>query len=93
MKIKKFKKYCESISGTELINVGGVVGPGYGEQDLPVTLSKNDTELVYSDITDRIYSNDDYDELYNEYLKKGGSPLNGFNKENLDKVLLLISDK
>jgi hypothetical protein len=89
--IKKFKDYFESISGTELINVGGSVGPGYGEEQMPVTLNKSDTEVVYSDITSEFYSKDDYDELYNQYLKDGGEILYGFNRENLDKILYSLS--
>ena len=87
MKIKKFKKYFESISGTELINVGGVVGPGYGEEQLPITMTKGDTEILYSDITDEFYTQNDYEQLYQDYLKKNGKPLDGFNKKNLDTIV------
>jgi hypothetical protein len=92
MYIKKFKKFIESISGTELMNVGGVFGPGYGEQSLPVTLSQSDTEVVLSELTDDLYTKDDYDNLYDDYLKKGGEHLDGFNKINLDKVIYYLKN-
>jgi hypothetical protein len=86
MIITKFRLFereiYESISGTELI---GHMGPNYGETKLPVTLSQSDTSLVY--VGDKIYSEDEYDNLYQQYLTKGGKPLFGFNKENLETVL------
>lgn len=84
MKIKKFKSFQESISGTELV---GHMGPNYGEWVSPNTISSADTEVIHSEITDKIYTKDDYDEVYQEYLKKGGTPLHGFNKQNLDNIL------
>lgn len=91
MRIKNFNKYCESISGTELV---GHMGPNYGEPSFPSTISKSDTQVVYSEITDKIYSNDEYDQLYNNYLKSGGSPMNNssFCRENLDTILLYLSN-
>lgn len=74
--------YTESISGTELI---GHMGPNYGETQLPVTLSQSDTSLVY--VGDKIYSEDEYNDLYQQYLTKGGKPLFGFSKQNLEMVL------
>ena len=83
--IKNFKKFIESISGTELI---GSLGPGFPEQKLPNTISSGDTDVLYSDITGIIYSKDQYDDMYNDYLKKGGKPLpDGFTKENLEKII------
>lgn len=89
MIIKRFKEYNEAISGTEL--VGKHMGPAYPEQDVTNTqISTKETGIIYSDITSQLYTYDDYQALYNEYLKKGGEPLHGFTKENLDKILLLI---
>ena len=87
MRIRKFKSYCESISGTELV---GHMGPNYGETELPVTLSKADTDVIYSEITDKIYTKCDYDDLYHDYLVKGGRPFVGFNKQNLEKVITYL---
>lgn len=87
MRIKKFKSYCESISGTELMNVGGSFGPGYGEEKLPVTLTSTDTRVVLSELDGQFYTQDEYDQVYGDYLKKGGKPLDGFSKGNLEIVL------
>lgn len=84
---KKFKKFIESISGTELMNIGGSFGPGYGQEKLPVTLTSTDTRVVFSDIDNQFYTQDEYDQVYGDYLKKGGEPLDGFSKENLERVL------
>ena len=88
MKIKGFKKFVESISGTELF---GKIGPNYGDELLPVTLSKSDTEVVFSNITNKFYTFDDWDNLYNQYLSKGGSPLDGFTKRNLDEIITFLN--
>jgi len=86
MKIKKFKKFIESISGTELV---GHIGPNYGDQIIPNTISKFDTNFIFSDIDSRFYSKNEYDDLYNDYLKSGGDPLTNpsFNKENLELIV------
>ncbi len=89
MKILKFNSYCESISGTEMI---GSMGPNYGEQILPNTLSSSDTEVAFSTLNNQFYTKDEYDEIYGNYLKKGGKALNGFNKRNLDEVILFLSE-
>ena len=81
--IKKYKQFLESISGT-LTNVNG---PGMPRQILRNTITSSDTDVVYSDITGKIYSKDEYDDLYKVHLQNGGKPLFGFNKENLDTVL------
>ena len=85
MKIKKWKEYNESISGLEL--VGQHMGPNYPEQDLPVTLSQSNTQVAEG-IDGNIYTYDDYETLYQDYLKSGGKPLDGFTKENLDIILM-----
>jgi hypothetical protein len=85
MKIKKFKHFLESISGTELI---GSLGPGIGSQKLPNTITQQDTEVIASDITGELYTYDDYNQLYEDYLKKGKKPLvGGFSKQNLEIIL------
>jgi hypothetical protein len=83
--IKKFKEFNESISGTELV---GQVGPNYGDTKLQnKTLNQNDTGVIFSEITREFYTWDDYNQLYQNYLKSGGKPLHGFNRENLDIIL------
>jgi hypothetical protein len=86
MEIKKFKDYNESISGWELIGQH-TMGPNYPEQKLPVSLSQKDTEVLIG-IDGNFYTYDDYQELYQSYLKDGGKPLEGFTKQNLDKIIV-----
>ena len=90
--LKKFKNFInEEISGTELI---GPVGPGYGETRLQnKTVNKHDTNIIICDIDNSFYTIDDYNNIYSDYLKIGGKPLpDGFNKENLEKVVLTLSE-
>ena len=83
--IKKFKQFNEEISGTELV---GPIGPGYGETKLQnKTINANDTDVIYSEFGSRIYTIDEYNDLYGDYLKNGGSPLDGFTEENIDIIL------
>ena len=89
MKIKNYKSFLEAISGWELV---GHMGPNYGEQENSPMKKAGMTDVLYSDAFDRMVTYDDYQNLYNDYLKKGGSPLQGFNLENLDKVLSKIED-
>jgi hypothetical protein len=89
MKIKNYKSFLEAISGWELI---GHMGPNYGEQENSPMKKAGMTDVLYSDAFDRMVTYDDYQNLYNDYLKKGGSPLQGFNLENLDKVLGVLND-
>lgn len=89
MKIKKFNQFSESISGTELI---GHMGPNYGEWVSPNTISKSDTNLIYSELDDKFYNEDDFNQLYNDYLKKGGKPLQGgFSKNNIDIIVSYLN--
>lgn len=86
--IKKFKEFNESISGTELV---GPVGPNYGDTQIKnKTISTNDTSVIYSDLTGEIYTHDDYNSIYQDYLKIGGEPLHGFNPENLNRVISFL---
>jgi hypothetical protein len=90
MKIKKFNQFIsEEISGTELV---GPVGPAYGETRLQnKTVTFHDTNIILSEIDNRFYTIDEYNNIYSEYLKAGGIPLpDGFNRENLDKVITFL---
>ena len=84
-KIKRFKEYSESISGTELI--GTHMGPGYGTPEFPTTMGKNDTEVFYSELNGKIYTYDEYQEIYQEYLTIGVKPLPELSSETLDMML------
>jgi hypothetical protein len=91
MKIKKFNQFIsEEISGTELV---GPVGPAYGETRLQnKTVTFHDTNVILSEIDNGFYTIDEYNNIYSEYLKGGGIPLpDGFNRENLDKVLTFLN--
>ena len=90
--IKKYVDFIkEEISGTELV---GNVGPAYGETRLQnKTINSFDTEVIYSEIGDRIYTIDEYNQMYQDYLKSGGSPLDGYNKENLETVIFFFQEK
>lgn len=90
MKIKSFSKFInEEVSGTELV---GPIGPAYGETRLQnKTVNFHDTNVILSEIDNRLYTIDEYNTIYSDYLKVGGIPLpDGFNKENLDKVITFL---
>lgn len=87
--IKSFKKFNESISGTELI---GPMGPNYGDTTLPHKPNSKYTDVIYSEIFGRVVTQDEYQGLYQEYLKRGGKPLHDFNSENLELVLSKINE-
>lgn len=84
--ILKYIEFIKEISGTELV---APVGPGYGETGVQnKTINSHDTNLIYSDIDGNFYTIDEYNNLYNNYLKSGGSPLQGgFCKRNIDIIL------
>lgn len=90
MKIKKFTDFIsEEISGTELV---GPVGPAFGETRLQnKTVDFHDTNVILSDIDNKFYTIDEYNDVYNQYLSKGGKPLDGFSRENLQIVLDFLS--
>lgn len=89
--IKSFKQFNEELSGTELI---GPIGPAYGETGLQnKTVTFHDTNIILSELDNKFYTIDEYNSLYSDYLKVGGIPLpDGFNRENLDKVISFMND-
>ena len=88
--IKRWDKFSESISGWELI--GNNMGPGYPKQQLYVPLSTSDTQVLYG-VDGKLYTWDDFRDLWNEYVKLGGKEnLSDFTKQNLDKVITLLSE-
>ncbi len=85
MRIKTYQKFLEAISGTIDTMPWGVAMP---RQQLPNTISSADTNVVYDEASDKFYSEDEYYDLYNKYIEKGGTPLSGgLNQENLQTVL------
>jgi hypothetical protein len=90
MKIRNFKSFLEAISGMELPSTKDLVN--YGQEDNSPMKKLGISDVVYSDLFGKAVTYDDYQNLYNDYLKKGGTPLQGFNLENLDKVLGVLND-
>ena len=92
--LKSFNSFNEAISGTELV---GPVGPAYGYTGIRnKTISRNDASVLFSDVDNKFYTQDEFYEKYNEYLKLGGQPIEGesyprFNLINLNKLLYFIN--
>lgn len=103
MKIKKFINFIsEEISGTELV---GPVGPAYGETRLQnKTVNKSHTSVIKSavsnpdsknSLTDDLFFEDDYNSIFNEYLKSGGSQneLTGNKEEDISTMINFLQEK
>jgi hypothetical protein len=83
--IKSFSQFIkEEISGTEIPQKtkGSYFGPAYGDAESPNTVNKFHTNVVASNsdnpnsnnpLTSNIFSYEDLEELYHNYLKLGGS--------------------
>jgi len=86
MMIKTFSQFInEEVSGTELV---GPVGPAYGETRLQnKTVTSHDTNVIYCDLDSKFYTIDDYNNIYQDYLKRGGKPLDGFSLDNIIEIL------
>lgn len=78
-------KSFNEVNGTELV---GNMGPAYGNTKLDRKLPN--IGYIYHDLSNKIYTEDEYLDIYNEYLKMGGTPLFGFSLDNLNKVLNMI---
>ena len=78
MMIKRFEDFIkEEVNGTELI---GPMGPGYGETGLQnKTVNAHDTTVIFCDL--------DSNNIYGDYLKNGGKPLDGFSLENIIEII------
>lgn len=93
MKIKRFKQFLESISG---VTDTMPIGPAYGQQKLFIpNMSTSKTNILFSNLTNSFYTQEDYDQLYNDYLKNGGDKImNGvFNLKNLETVISYLNKK
>ena len=66
MKIKNYLNFINEISGTELV---GHMGPNYPDSSIPNTIDSGDTSVLYSPIDSKIYTYDDYQTIYQDYLK------------------------
>jgi len=86
--IKKWNKFYEAISGTELF--GKDMGPNFGAQELPNSLDSSDTTTIEG-IDGNFYTLDQFQDVYNLYLKMGGKEnLSDYNKKNLDILLSFL---
>lgn len=90
--IKTFDNFIKEVNGTEL--VGKEMGTGFGTTELGNnTISSGETSVLYSDLDGNFYTMDEYNQLYQDYLKSCGVPLNGFNKENLEKMIVFLQER
>jgi hypothetical protein len=90
-KIKNFTQFVkEAISGTYDISP---LGPNMPRQELKLPAGTLKDEIVWLDGYDKFYTRDDFEEIYNEYLKAGGSPLFEFTKQNLQIILQFLEEK
>jgi hypothetical protein len=87
-RIKGFRAYTESISGTEMI---GSMGPNYGTPILRPTVDMGDVSLMQCSVDGKLYTREQYDDLYRQYIAKGGEPLDGVSKSNLDIIVSELS--
>jgi hypothetical protein len=98
MKIKKYQTFIsEEISGTELV---GPIGPAYGEtRTQNKTVNKSHTSLVgvedrnnpdsQNDLTSDLFFEDDYNKIFNDYLKSGGDQTQLTGNKQDDIALML----
>ena len=101
--IKKWKEFSEAISGTELV---GPVGPGYGDTDLKNnTISRGHTNVNLApgvenpnsknDLLSDVFSDDEYEQLLNDFLKSGGqlNELSGDRKNDIKIMMDFINNE
>jgi hypothetical protein len=86
--IKKWKSFIEAISGTFDISP---FGPNSPRTELRNTISQKETTVLEG--SDGVYYNlYQFQDLYNQYLSKGGKEdLSEFTKDNIDKILYFLS--
>ncbi len=85
--IKKWKEFNE-VNGNEW--PGG--GPGWPDTVYPNTLDDSDTNIKLCEVDDVMYTQDDYQDMYMEYLKLGEAPLHGFTSANLNTVVIKLAE-
>lgn len=94
VKIKKYGDFTsEAISGTEVPTMrnGSYFGPSYGDTESPNTISAEDTTLRYSKLLDRPISEDEFNDLYDEYLSKSDKSIKKeFTTNCIDEILAEI---
>lgn len=90
--IKRFKEFIvNEVSGTELV---GPVGPAYGETGLAnKTIDGHDTNVLFCELDGNFYTIDEYNDIYNDYLKVGGEPLHGFSRRNIETIIQFMQQQ
>lgn len=91
MRIMNFKRFNEA-NGVELLNPGlnGNSLPNFPSTQTGSPMSRfgNIDTTVIEDKDGNFYTEDDFKDLHNEYLKNGGvEQISDFNKKNLDIIL------
>ena len=98
MRIKNYQNFIsEEISGTELV---GPIGPAYGEtRTQNKTVNKSHTSLLgvedrnnpdsQNDLTSDLFFEDDYNKIFNDYLKSGGNQ-NQLTGNKQDDIALML---
>lgn len=98
MRIKNYKNFIsEEISGTELV---GPIGPAYGEtRTQNKTVNRSHTSLVgvedrtnpdsQNELTSDLFFVDDYNKIFNDYLKSGGDQTQLTGNKQDDIALML----
>lgn len=102
--IKKWKEFNEEISGTELVGkMGGM--PAYGDTVLPNTINKHHTNVNLApgvenpnsknDLTSDIFSDDEWEQLLNDFLKAGGqiNELTGDRASDIKFIMNFINNR
>lgn len=88
-KIKRYNKFVDENVGYGIV---GQVGVGYGETGLQnKTINSHDTNEIFCEFDSKFYNIDDYNNIYQEYLKKGEKPLDGFSLDNIITILQVIN--
>ena len=90
-KIKSYSKFIDENVGYGIV---GQVGVGYGETGLQnKTVNSHDTTEIFCDIDNKFYNIDDYNNIYQEYLKTpegSKNPLDGFSQDNIVAILQVL---
>ena len=91
-KIKKYNKFVDENVGYGIV---GQVGVGYGETGLQnKTVNSHDTNEIFCEFDSKFYNIDDYNNIYQEYLKTPEGitkPLIGFTLDNIVAILQVIN--
>jgi hypothetical protein len=84
MRIMNFRRFNEAANGVDLWNGSMPLTPRLKVHN---TITTQHTNVVLG-MDENFYTEDDFKNLHNDYLKKGGTEqISDFNKKNLDIIL------